>query len=134
MSSMSKLWTTLGLSLLMDEFTWPFLQPRLLRYWPTRNPPAAANTATGTATTRCSGKRETEVIKQFNTAVCLMQGSQISQSVARVFLGTTDCVGSNIRNTTQFDAAQSNVNINYALQNNHRLLNSSMTVSIIIEH
>lgn len=51
---MSKLWTTLGLSLLMQVFTWPFLQLRLFRYWLTRKPPTAATTATGTATKKCS--------------------------------------------------------------------------------
>lgn len=55
---MSKLWTTLGLSLLMDVFTRPFVQQRLFRYWLTRNPPMAEMTATGTATTRCSVERE----------------------------------------------------------------------------
>lgn len=58
MSSMSKLWTTLGLSLLMQVFTRPFVQQRLLRYWLTRNPPTAEMTATGTATARCSVERE----------------------------------------------------------------------------
>lgn len=66
MSSMSKLWTTLGLSLLMHVFTMPFLQQRLFRYWLTRNPPTAESTATGTATTKCSGDRKTPS-KAFNT-------------------------------------------------------------------
>lgn len=83
---MSKLWTTLGLSLLMQVFTRPFVQQRLFRYWLTRNPLTAEMTATGTATARCSVERETEI----NAGLCTNWRHQVTAGL--IVSNLTDAV------------------------------------------